>query len=122
MCLHLWSFDLIEIERASDEKRKKLKDLIKKYSPKKLEITKEVLILSDKYLSETVLPKKAIDDSVNAAVATVNEMDALISWNLRHLANLRRMEKINGINLKEGYVKRLEIITPMEVSTDEEEI
>ena len=111
-----------EIERASDEKRKKLKDLIKKYSPKKLEITKEVLILSDKYLSETVLPKKAIDDSVNAAVATVNEMDALISWNLRHLANLRRMEKINGINLKEGYVKRLEIITPMEVSTDEEEI
>jgi len=122
MCLHLWSFDLIEIERASDEKRKKLKDLIKKYSPKKLEITKEVLILSDKYLSETVLPKKAIDDSVHAAVATVNEMDALISWNLRHLANLRRMEKINGINLKEGYVKRLEIITPMEVSTDEEEI
>lgn len=32
---------------------------------------------------------------------------------------LLNMEQINGINLKEGYSKRLEIITPMEVSADE---
>jgi hypothetical protein len=59
------------------------------------------------------LPARAVADSKHAAVATVYELDALISWNLKHLANLRKMEKINGINLIEGYSKRLELITPM---------
>jgi hypothetical protein len=30
------------------------------------------------------------------------------------------MELINSINMMEGYLKRLELITPMEVSEDEE--
>jgi predicted subunit of tRNA(5-methylaminomethyl-2-thiouridylate) methyltransferase len=109
-----------EIEKASGEKRKALKALIGKFTPKELEITEEILLLADKYIIEAALPKRAIDDSIHAAIATVNEMDALISWNLKHLANLRRKDKICGINLKEGYSKRLEIITPMEVSSDEE--
>jgi hypothetical protein len=46
-------------------------------------------------------------------------MDALISWNLKHLANLRKMERINAVNKKLGYSKRLELITPMEVSNAE---
>jgi hypothetical protein len=53
------------------------------------------------------------------AAATVFEMDALISWNLKHLSSLRRMEMINGVNLKEGYTKRLQLITPMEVSDED---
>jgi hypothetical protein len=55
---------------------------------------------------------------IHAAVATAFEIDALISWNLKHLANLRKMEMINGVNLKEGYTKKLELITPMEASDE----
>ncbi len=33
--------------------------------------------------------------------------------------NLRKMEKINGINLREGYSKHIELVNPMEVITDE---
>lgn len=58
-----------------------------------------------------------VEDALH--VATVYEMDALITWNNRHLANLRKMEKINSINLKEGYTKHLELVNPMEVITDE---
>jgi len=39
--------------------------------------------------------------------------------NLKHLSNLKKMELINGVNMKEGYSKRLELITPMEVSDEE---
>ena len=46
------------------------------------------------------MPQTKLEDAMHAAVATVFEMDALISWNLKHLANFRRMEMINGINLK----------------------
>jgi len=71
------------------------------------------------YISERIFPANKIEDAIHAAVATVFEMDAFISWNLKHLSNLRKMEMINGINMKEGYVKRLELITPMEVSDEE---
>jgi len=59
-----------------------------------------------------------VEDAIHAAMATAYEMDALISWNLKHLSNLKKMEMINGINMKEGYFKRLELITPMEVSDE----
>jgi len=105
-----------EIGNASEDEKRILFNLIEQYQPKNIPIIPEMLNLSRKYLSEKALPKKAAKDAVHAAVATVSEMDALISWNLKHLSNLRRMEKINGVNLKEGFTKRLELITPMEVS------
>ena len=50
------------------------------------------------------------------AIATATEMDALVTWNFQHLANLRKSELFNGVNLEKGYTKKLEMITPMEVS------
>ena len=107
-----------EIIKASEEKRQLLSDLIVTYHPKELEITDEVMRLADLYMQEGVLPQRTIDDARHVAIATIYEMDALISWNLKHLANLKRMERVNGVNLKEGYAKRLELVTPMEVSNE----
>ncbi len=110
---------LKEIAKASKQKSQLLFDLITEYQPQKLETNQSALNLAEKYLAQNVLPARAIADSKHAAIATVYELDALISWNLKHLANLRKMEKINGVNLTEGYSKRLELITPMEVSNEE---
>jgi len=59
--------------------------------------------------------KGASADAIHAAVATVYELEALISWNLRHLANFNKMAKINAVHLACGYTKKLELITPLEV-------
>jgi len=107
-----------EFAKASDEKRMLLSKLISRYQPKELDLNDEIIQLAAKYLLEGVLPEKAAEDSKHAAVASVHEMDALISWNLKQLANFKRMEKINGVNLKEGYTKRLALMTPMEVSDE----
>ncbi len=107
---------LTEIARASEEKMNILLALIGNCSPTRLALTEEALALSNQYLDSGILPPRAVDDARHAAIATVYEMDALISWNLSHLANLQKMDKINGMNLSEGYSKKLEIITPMEVS------
>ena len=108
-----------EIGRANDEKKQRLLNIIKEYDPKRLTINEEVMELSQKYILEEVFSANKVEDAIHAAVATVHEMDALISWNLKHLSNLEKMETINGINMKEGYFKRLELITPMEVSDEE---
>lgn len=108
-----------EIGVAKEEKRDLLLNIIKEYNPKRLLINEEVVELAKKYISEEVLPAKKLEDAIHVAVSTIFEMDALISWNLKHLANLKKMEMINGVNMKEGYSKRLELITPMEVSDEE---
>ncbi|MFQ5685271.1 MAG: hypothetical protein ACE5GV_01290 [Candidatus Scalindua sp.] len=78
--------------------------------------------IANKLLSyfSKIIPEVKVEDAIHVAVATVYEMDALITWNNRHLANLRKMEIINGINLKEGYTKHIEIVNPMEVISDED--
>ena len=108
-----------EINRATDDKKQLLLSIITKYNPKRLIINEEAVELAKIYITEDVLPANKIEDAMHAAVATVFEMDALISWNLTHLSNLKKMERINGINMKEGYSKRLELITPLEVSDEE---
>ncbi len=108
-----------EIEKADEKKKYSLLNIIEEHKPNRLIISEAVIELASKYISENVLPANKIEDAIHAAVATISEMDALISWNLKHLANLKKMEMINGINMKEGYLKRLELITPMEVSDEE---
>jgi hypothetical protein len=48
------------------------------------------------------------------------ELDFVVSWNLKHIANVRRQEKVQGINLLNGYTKLIQLITPMEVSNHEQ--
>lgn len=62
------------------------------------------------------MPEKKGDDALHVAIATVAEMDALVTWNFQHLANLRKTELFHSVNLEKGYFKKLEIVTPMEVS------
>jgi hypothetical protein len=108
-----------EIAKARKEKQFLLLGLITEHRPGRLLINEQIVELARKYISEGALPQNKLEDAVHAAAATVFEMDALISWNLRHLSNLKKMEMINGINLKEGYTKRLQLITPMEVSDED---
>ncbi len=105
-----------EIDRASEEEQLLLTGLIASYQPKELELNEEVLKLADKYLREGALPKRAADDAKHVAVATFFSMDALITWNLKHLANLKRIRLINIVNMKEGFSDRIALLTPMEVS------
>lgn len=108
-----------EIGKAGEDKKQLLLEIISEISPVRLMVNEQIVELAQKYIVEGVLPPNKIEDAMHAAIATFFEMDALISWNLKHLANLKKMEMINGINMKEGYAKRLELITPMEVSDEE---
>lgn len=112
-----------EINDAPEPKKEILFKLIDKYSPVKLEATeetKEIEELTEAYLAHKIISPKKRDDALHVAIATVSEMDAVISWNYNHLANLRKAELFNAINLEEGYTKRLEIVTPLGVSKYED--
>ncbi|MEW6608889.1 MAG: type II toxin-antitoxin system VapC family toxin [bacterium] len=107
---------LKEISDASELKKTQLGKLIKSYPVIELEITEEAVEMAKSYMAKGILPEKKEDDALHVAIATAAEMDAVVTWNYQHLANLRKAELFHSASLEKGYFKKLEIVTPMEVS------
>lgn len=107
-----------EILRAPLGLRRNLMSVIEKYQPIQLETNSETRQLARAYIQAKVVPVRKVEDALHVAVATVEGVDAVISWNFDHLANLRKAELFNGVNLLHGYTKKIDIITPVEVSSD----
>ena len=105
---------LREIGRTKGQKRENLLSLIKTYDIPWLEVTPESLILAGKYADRKIFPRKYQDDGLHIAIATVEEIDIVVSWNLRHMVKLKTRQEVKAINILEGY-KEIEICTPMEV-------
>lgn len=66
------------------------------------------------YLAAQIVPRRYRNDLRHAAVATVARVDALVSWNFRHLVNLRTRRAVHAVNVRFGY-PLLEIVSPEEV-------
>lgn len=105
-----------EINDAPELKKTRLGELIKNCPVVELEITESADELAKSYMAKGILPERKEDDALHVAIATAAEMDALVTWNFQHLANLRKAELFHSANLEMGYFKKLEIVTPMEVS------
>ncbi len=69
-------------------------------------------------MNSGTLPPKARLDAVHVAVAAVNGMDYLLTWNLRHLANAALRGKIEAVCRDAGTVPPI-ICTPGRTHGDE---
>jgi len=88
-----------------------------KYSEKqieKVEFTEEAKTLADYYIAEEVVGNTSKADCQHIAIATLNKVDVLVSWNFKHIVNLKRIRSYNAVNLKHNYMM-LEIRTPKEI-------
>lgn len=59
--------------------------------------------LAQAYLAEKILPPDYRDDARHVAVCSVSRIDYLVSWNFKHLANVRRESGFNAVNILQGY-------------------
>jgi hypothetical protein len=59
--------------------------------------------LTEKLLSAGVVPLKAATDAAHIAVAAVHEVDYLLTWNCKHIANAEIMRKIYRLCKAEGF-------------------
>lgn len=110
-----------EIKRTKDDiERKRLMDAVGKYCSKNiLELTNEVINLANLYIKEKIIPVNKIEDAQHIAFSTLNEMDFLISWNFKHLANKNKERKVHLFNEKEGYFYPLNLTTPLGVMDED---
>ncbi len=76
-------------------------------------ITEEIIQLRNEYESAGILGPKWIDDMTHVASATIARVDAIVSWNFKHIVRLDKMKSYNMVNLQNGY-GILTIISPKE--------
>ncbi|SRR3989339_1429859 len=103
---------LIELEGAPPEVRAHLKsyeDLIEH-----IPVTEEASDLAKYYVFEGKMPFSQRTDALHIAIATVNKIDILASWNFAHIVNLNKIVLYNAVNMKNGY-PTIEIRNPREL-------
>lgn len=81
-----------------------------------IEITDAATELANRYLEHAILSPNYFDDAQHIALATVAEVDLLVSWNFRHMVHFDKIRQFNAINLAAGY-KEIEIRSPREVTS-----
>ena len=85
------------------EKGDKIENLIIDYNIKILELTQPAIKLANEYMLKGAIPKSEPEDAYHIAIATVNKIEALASWNFAHIVSLNPIRKIHEINKKFKY-------------------
>ena len=75
----------------------------------------EAFELDDLYQESGILTSNFYDDGLHIALATLAEVDLLVSWNFRHIVHYDKIRRFNAVNLEQGY-KSLTIYSPREVA------
>lgn len=93
---------------AARERLQKLEDL------PALDLTEEARDLAAKLVGPGKIPPEYYEDALHIAVATVNGIDFLLTWNLTHIANATLRRTYEEVIRTEGYDPPV-ICTPEEL-------
>jgi rRNA-processing protein FCF1 len=110
---------LQELEKAEEPKKKQMINLIEQYKMKFLEANENAVFLANKYVDENIIPMKYRNDGLHIAIATINDLDIIVSFNFQHIVKMKTIVGTESINLREGY-KRIGIYSPTEVIENDE--
>jgi predicted nucleic acid-binding protein len=80
-----------------------------------LDIDEETRFLAERIITGRGIPAEFPEDALHIAVAAVNGMDVLVTWNFAHLNNPFTRTAVRRIVEREGYLCP-EICSPQELS------
>jgi predicted nucleic acid-binding protein len=105
-----------EIDATRDKQlQAKLVMHINRINPVLLEFDNEAMALTEHYIASEfngIDSRSVFNDCRHVAVATVNGLKHIVSFNCRHLVNDRRIDGFNAINIRCGYDHMIDISTP----------
>lgn len=107
--------DLLELELIGAPQN--VRELLYNFSADKFEriqLTDDAIRLADNYITEKVVGKTSLEDCRHIALATINKVDVLASWNFKHIVNLDRIKGYNSVNYRLGYTM-IEIRSPKDL-------
>jgi len=103
-----------ELSAAPEPKRSSMTRLITEYGIETLPGNDESVRLAALYVSEGVIPQKYLADALHIALATVSDMNVIVSYNFKHIVKLKTIMMTGIINKRENY-HELMILSPTEI-------
>ncbi len=103
----------IEIDKTPDnELREKMQKEISEIEV--LPSDEMVQHLTEEYIRYEAISNNYIEDAYHIAVAVVNNLDIVVSWNFRHIVRRKTKDIVAMVNTKNNF-KHIEIMTPAEL-------
>lgn len=113
--------DLLDLELLKAPQQ--VRELLFRYPNnffERVELNLEAIELANRYIEEKVVGKTSLEDCRHIALATINKIDVLASWNFKHIVNLERIKGYNSVNIRFGY-SMIEIRSPKDLINYEDE-
>jgi predicted nucleic acid-binding protein len=101
-----------ELNRVSEPLREKFLKVIEDFAV--LSTSENAHSLAKTYIEQGIFPEKYYDDALHVAIASVNQIGILLSWNFTHLVKLKTRRMVALVNTLENYLP-VEILSPPEL-------
>ncbi len=101
---------ILELQRGSTEKTSERLALIADLEL--LDINEAVERIVATYIERRVMPNDPGGDALHLAIVSFYQLDVLLTWNCRHLANPNKMKHIEAVNRELGLPMPL-VTTPL---------
>lgn len=105
---------LRELDKAPDDKRQKMLNLITEFNIKVLDINDDATSLAELYIEKSDRPIEYLIDATHIALSAVNNLDILISFSYQYIIYFKVKEWTKEINKMNNY-HPVEIWMPMQV-------
>ena len=109
--VYLSTMTLEEIADCPEPKRSELRKLLQQIDFVTLDISDEMESVAHKIIEMGILTNKSYDDCQHIAAAVVTECNCIISWNFKHIVNIKTIHGVRAITNLTGY-KPIDILSP----------
>lgn len=109
--VYLSTVTLEEVSECPEPKRSQLREYLEQINYTIIEINDEIESVAQKIIEMGILTKKSFDDCQHIAAAVVEECNCIISWNFKHIVNIKTIRGIRAVTNLKGR-KPIEILNP----------
>ena len=104
---------IVVINELSDGTSEKTQDRINLVKDlEMLSVTTKIDQIAQTYIDRLIMPQDMFGDAYHVALASFYNVDALLTWNYKHIANLNKTYRIRQINQELG-LPTPELATPL---------
>jgi len=103
---------LREIARNKEPKLSKLNGFLADINYQTIEESDEIMAVARKFIENNFLTEKSFDDCVHIASSLVHDCTCIVSWNFKHIVNIKMVNGIKLVAAQTGYGFTTFICTP----------
>ena len=117
--VYLSTVTLEELKGCSEPKQSQLFDYLGQIDYTLIQINDKIEEIALQIIEMGILTKKSYDDCQHIAAAIISECDCIISWNFKHIVNVKTIRGVRAITNLKGH-KPIEILNPSVLLESEE--